>query len=102
MATKAPTSARGYDYAHRTIRTKWARLLNAAGALPCAEPRRGCPGMVLAGSRWDLAHDHINGGYKGVAHAACNRAEGARRGNRRRGARARLVRAIYGNPSRSW
>lgn len=95
------TAARGYTGAHVTERRRWAKLLASAGALPCAEPRPGCPGVVLAGSPWDLAHDHVNGGWKGVAHRRCNRGEGGRRGalkvNARRGRRRpRVPGGVFG------
>jgi hypothetical protein len=43
--------------------------------------------------RWlDLAHDHVNGGYLGLACWAHNRGEGAARGNRQRGSLPRSQR----------
>jgi hypothetical protein len=49
---------------------------------PCA-----IGGEPLSGpaSRLDLAHDHVNGGYLGLACRFHNRSEGATRGNRLRG-----------------
>jgi hypothetical protein len=49
---------------------------------PCAI---GGESLTVA-ARWlDLAHDHVNGGYLGLACRFHNRSEGASRGNRQRG-----------------
>lgn len=49
--------------------------------LICLHPNR----WIQPGQRWDLAHDRSQPGqYLGPAHARCNRAEGARYGNKRR------------------
>jgi hypothetical protein len=49
---------------------------------PCAI---GGEPLVVA-ARWlDLAHDHVNGGYLGLACRFHNRSEGAARGNANRG-----------------
>ena len=106
MATKAPTVARGYDYAHRTERARWAALVKAGGAVCCLCGQPVVDGKVRLRngrviSNWALDHAPDGLSYRGVAHLRCNSRDGAIRGNRRRGARARLLRAI-GNPSRSW
>jgi hypothetical protein len=41
--------------------------------------------LTVAPERLDLAHDHVNGGYLGLACRFHNRSEGASRGNRLRG-----------------
>jgi hypothetical protein len=80
---RVPDSARRYGYDHRKLRDRTARTVNAGGAqcaeLICLMPDRWIP----PGTRWDLAHA-ADGSYLGPAHARCNRAEAARRGNRTR------------------
>jgi len=50
-----------------------------------------CGRVMLPGEALDLDHTDDRGGYLGMAHAACNRAAGARKGNASR-ARARQAR----------
>lgn len=69
----------GGTSAWRKIRAEFERHLATVGPLPC----RFCGQLVHAGDRWDLDHvtpralggtdDHLS-----VAHASCNRGEGAR------------------------
>lgn len=74
MPKAGGTVARGYGPAHRKAQAQVAARLKAAGALPCADPAPGCPGLVQLGQRWDLAHDHQDRSrYLGAAHARCNR-----------------------------
>jgi hypothetical protein len=49
---------------------------------PCAI---GGERLTVPAAFLDLAHDHVNGGYLGLACRRHNRAEGASRGNRMRG-----------------
>ena len=72
-----------YGAEHRAIRR--ALLASAAGT-PCV--RCGVP--LRAGDDVDLDHRDDGRGYLGMAHAACNRAAGARKGNRLRGKRKRI------------
>lgn len=84
------TAANGYTGEHRQIRRRYEAQLQVSGALPCADPAPGCPGLVYDGSRWDLAHDHVDRSqYLGPAHARCNRWWAAFLTNARRRARAR-------------
>jgi hypothetical protein len=66
---------------------------------PCSiggEPLVGPP-------RWlDLAHDHVNGGYLGLACRRHNRSEGASRGNRRRGPLPRAQRRAIAFKAGYW
>jgi hypothetical protein len=66
---------------------------------PCAIG--GEPLMVAA--RWlDLAHDHVNGGYLGLACRRHNRAEGAARGNQMRGPLPRAQRKAIAFKTGRW
>jgi hypothetical protein len=66
---------------------------------PCAIG--GEPLTVAA--RWlDLAHDHVNGGYLGLACRFHNRSEGATRGNRRRGPLPRAQRKAIAFKTGRW
>jgi hypothetical protein len=78
------TARRVYDTTrHRQLRAHYRRVVERGDAY-CAETY--ClmySRWIPPGTPWDLAHD-LDGGYLGPAHARCNRAEGARRGNRMR------------------
>ena len=78
------TAARGYGSRHRRLRQLYARMV-AVGRAQCSEvvclmPTR----WIQPGTPWDLAHGPTRDTYLGPAHAACNRSEGATRGNRTR------------------
>jgi hypothetical protein len=73
-----------YDSSHQKMRAYWTPIVKA-GHAECAEPvcvyrSRWIPPTAA----WDLAHDRTTGLYRGPAHRRCNRAEGARWGNRLR------------------
>jgi hypothetical protein len=78
------TTERGYGNQHQQERDRLKPIVDAGQGICqetiCLKPSRWIP----PGTPWDLAHDHINGGYRGPAHRGCNRSEGARRGNRQR------------------
>lgn len=75
---RGSSTARGYDHAHETTRESFAPIV-AAGQASCSEPICLEPTRAITpDSEWDLAHDRDTGGYRGPAHARCNRAEGAR------------------------
>src|SRR5258708_2817385 len=86
------TTERGYGRPHQSLRER--RLTVYRPGDHCAiggEPLPWWP-LPLARQHLDLAHDHVNGGYlPGLACAAHNRADGARRGNKRRGLRRRVT-----------
>ena len=65
---------RRYGYRHAQIRKA---LLPDAYWSPCPH----CGGTMLPGQALDLDHTADGVGYRGMAHATCNRREGARRGN---------------------
>lgn len=75
-----------YGKEHKLARAEFQRLIDDAGGWRCSRPECPFPGkMVLPGQRWDLDHTDDRSGYLGPAHARCNRAAGARKGNRLRG-----------------
>jgi hypothetical protein len=70
--------ATDYGWEHQKVRASWAPIVNAGDAW-CSEPV--ClmrDRWIRPGSPWDLAHDRDTGGYRGPAHARCNRSEGSR------------------------
>lgn len=66
-----------YGRAHRAVRR---RLLPQAIGQPCAR----CGRPITADDEVDLDHRDDGDGYLGLAHSACNRSAGARKGNARR------------------
>jgi hypothetical protein len=70
---------------HKRERRRWLPVV-ARGDAYCSEPVCLMSDRWLDPSQpWDLSHDHAAGyGYLGPSHPACNRAEGAARGNRQR------------------
>ncbi len=80
-ARKGSTEQRGYGTAHRAERKR--RLDRWRPGDPCA--RCGLP-MYGPASMIDLGHTPDRTAYTGLEHRSCNRGEGARRGNRMRGA----------------
>lgn len=85
---KGSTRLRGYGYQHQQART--AYLANWQPGDPCA--RCGQP-MWGPATEIHLGHTDDRTGYIGLEHAACNTADGAKRGNEDR------PRSLYGiNP----
>lgn len=72
-----------YGRAHRAIRR---RLAADTVGTPCVR----CGVLIVPGDELDLDHTDDGRGYLGMAHAACNRAAGARKGNALRGQRKRI------------
>ena len=66
--------------------TRRALLADAYGR-PCVL----CGRPMLPGQDLDLDHAPDGSGYRGMAHATCNRADGGRRGQRDRRQRRRLA-----------
>jgi hypothetical protein len=58
--------------------------------------------LSVAADQLDLAHDHVNGGYLGLACRFHNRSEGASRGNRQRGPLPRSQRRAIAFKVRFW
>lgn len=88
MPRKGDSKARGYGYEHTRLR---AALLPSAYGKPCPL----CGRTMQRGEALDLDHSPDRLGYRGMAHASCNRADGARRGNAART-------AFKGSASREW
>lgn len=68
---RAPRAARGYDAAHDRERT--ARLAAFRPGDPCAL----CGQPMNSNRNLDLAHNETRTGWKGLAHARCNRNTGS-------------------------
>lgn len=66
-----------YGADHRALRRA---LLPAAYGKPCGR----CGRVMLPGQLLDLDQDDVTGGYRGMAHARCNRRAGAVKTNRAR------------------
>jgi hypothetical protein len=81
------TTRRGYGSPH--IKLRKALLARWQPGDPCAHCGRPMPDKRYI----DLGHTADRAGYIGLAHRACNRADGARRGNRMRGAAKRWATA---------
>ena len=75
----ASTHARGYGRTHQAVRERWRPIVERGEAQctepVCLEPTR----WIEPGTAWDLAHTEDRAGYRGPAHARCNRSEGSRR-----------------------
>lgn len=68
---RVSTAARGYGYGHERLRKA---LLPTAYGKPCGR----CGEPMLRGQPLDLDHTDDRAGYRGMAHAACNRSAGAK------------------------
>lgn len=87
------------SYAAEHSRTRKLAVAAYRVGDPCAIG--GEPLMVAA--EWlDLAHDHVNGGYLGLACRFHNRSEGASRGNRLRGPLPRAQRKAIAFKTGRW
>lgn len=69
------TTARGYDHRHRRIRQ--ALLAALVPGTPCPH----CQRPMHPDQHLDLDHTDDRRGYRGLAHASCNRAAGAKKRN---------------------
>lgn len=91
MPRNGNTTARGYGSAHQAERKRWEPMV-AAGFVRCHADvckkvvRSNDPNARLISpyQEWDLGHDYQTGQWRGPEHRECNRADGARRGNRLR------------------
>lgn len=92
---RGTTTERGYGGDHQAARRAWEPTVDR-GQAHCREPICLMPNRwIKPGTPWDLAHDRAHPGhYLGPAHARCNRAEGARHGNRARAARSRVPQRV--------
>jgi hypothetical protein len=72
------TPQRGYGYAHQQARLKFlAQLEDGDLCHHCNQP-------MTRDQALDLDHTTDRSTYRGLAHASCNRTDGARRGNQQR------------------
>lgn len=78
-ARSGSTTRRGYGTEHQAERRRWTPLVNA-GQIRCAR----CGQPIIPGTPWDLGHNDTRTTWTGPEHARCNRAAGARKGNRKR------------------
>ena len=73
------TAQRGYGYRHQQIRRALLAVWQPGDKCTrCHEPMWGPPESI------HLGHTDDRSGYRGLEHASCNTADGARRGNRQR------------------
>ncbi|MFJ9374423.1 endonuclease domain-containing protein [Streptomyces sp. NPDC101455] len=84
MTRTGNTTADGYGYEHQQLRKV---LLEEAYGQPCVH----CQLVMLPGQKLDLDHTADRTAYRGMAHASCNRSEGARRGNALRRRRSKAL-----------
>ena len=68
MPRSAKTTARGYGWKHQQLRKRSERSVRA-GLASCTR----CGGLILPDESWDLDHTDDRTGYRGPAHASCNR-----------------------------
>jgi hypothetical protein len=71
------TKERGYGIAHRRLRARWAKKVDA-GEVHCWR----CGRWIEPGSRWDLGHDEDRSVTRGPEHQACNRATATHKAER--------------------
>lgn len=90
------TTARGYGAAHKAERKRLEPIV-ARGGVTCAK----CGQLIEPGEPWDLGHTDDRTGWTGPEHRDCNRADGARRGNARRG-RVHVDERPWIRPEREW
>jgi hypothetical protein len=77
-ARRPSSTARGYDRAHKKLRARVARDVEAGVAI-CAR----CLKAIVPGTPWDLGHHDLDRTvHTGPEHASCNRATAARRAAR--------------------
>ncbi len=97
MARERRSSVTSYDGRHRRARSLAVARYRIGD--PCAI---GAEPLLVAAEFLDLAHDHVNGGYLGLACQAHNRGEAATRGNRQRGPLPRAQRRAIAWKTGRW
>ena len=84
-ARKGTTAERGYGSPHQKLRAKWKPQVDAGmvncHAVICVMSSR----WIQPGTPWHLGHTPDRTGWTGPEHQHCGAADGARRGNSRRG-----------------
>lgn len=81
------TTARGYGWEHQKLRNQWKPIVELGLAQCHAESCLMADRWIPPGAAWDLGHTPDRTAWTGPEHTRCNRADGARRGNRMRGQR---------------
>lgn len=76
---QALPAARGYGPEHRKARAAKAEEIKRTGGAPCVF----CGRWIRPTEPWHLDHTPDRTAYRGIAHPACNRSDGARRGAQR-------------------
>jgi hypothetical protein len=77
--SRPTTTERGYGVEHQAERERWRPVVEAGEAV-CSR----CHSGIAPDVEWDLDHHDDRSGWSGPAHATCNRAAGARKGNAQR------------------
>jgi hypothetical protein len=76
VPTNRTTTSRGYGGDHKAERERWRPVVEAGqaqcAAVTCLEPSRD----IAPDAAWDLDHNDARTGYRGPAHALCNRSAG--------------------------
>ncbi len=92
------TSQRGYGSEHRAERERWRPLVKAGeaqcAAIACLKPNR----HIAPGDAWDLDHNDDRTGYRGPAHAGCNRSAGGVTAAIRHNPNRDLIVRTWGDP----
>jgi hypothetical protein len=82
---RGTTYQRGYGPAHRKLKDQWRPTVEEGHAYChatiCLLPTR----WIQPGTPWHLGHTPDRTGWTGPEHQRCGAADGARRGNSRRG-----------------
>jgi len=91
VSGRSPSSIDSRTAAHKQVRAQWAEVITAQPTR-CTCTRDACPyhegqcPVILEPDRFDLGHTPDRSGYIGPECVRCNRSDGARQGNARRGA----------------
>ena len=85
---RGKTAARGYGGPHRKLKEQWRPHVDVGQtwcvAGICLEQLDGRTRWIRPGTPWNLGHTADRTAWTGPEHERCNKADGARRGNRMR------------------
>ncbi|MGR7023404.1 hypothetical protein [Geodermatophilus sp. URMC 62] len=99
MTRDADAHNERYGPAHRRERARWRPVVQAGqarcAALVCLEPDRA----IAPDAEWDLDHHDTGVGYRGPAHARCNRSAGGATTAARADPRSGLLVRRWGDPA---
>lgn len=86
-ANRPPSTARGYNHAHRRLRAQWDTIVQVGG-VTCARYGQAnhpdCPGLIQPATPWELGHKDDRSGYSGPEHKDCNQLAGRLLADQRR------------------